>query len=77
MRALVLATLLLASSSLASFAQDEGKPPISSPQSVPAQAAPPDQSLKPGDQRTDRSQSKGEEREWVATGGFAGMKGTA
>ena len=64
MRALVLVTLLLASSSLSSFAQGEGKAPISPPQAVPTQPAPSDQNgQQPRDQRTDRGQSKGDERE--------------
>ncbi|MBR1270271.1 hypothetical protein JQ629_22610 [Bradyrhizobium sp. AUGA SZCCT0222] len=64
MRVVVLASLLLASSSLPSFAQGEGKPPISSPQSVPTQPAPSDQNAQqPRDQRTDRAQPKIEERE--------------
>ena len=54
MRALVLATLLLASSSLTSFAQVEGKPPVSSPQGGPAQPAPsdPNPSSRPIDELT-------------------------
>ena len=64
MRALVLVTLLLASSSLSSFAQGEEKAPISPPQTVPTQPAPSDQNAQqPRDQRTDRGQSKGDERE--------------
>lgn len=64
MRALVLATLLLASSSFASFAQDEGKPPISQPQSAPAQPAPSNLNApRPPDQRSDRGQSRGDDRE--------------
>ena len=64
MRALVLASVLMVSSSLSSFAQGEGKPPVSPPQSVPAQSAPADQNAQqPRDQRTDRSQSRGDERE--------------
>lgn len=62
MRALVLASVLLVSSSLSSFAQGEGKPPVSAPQSVPARPA--DQNAQqPRDQRTDRSQPGGDERE--------------
>ncbi len=68
MRAHVLATLLLALSSTSTFAQGEGKGEgkvqISPPQSVPAQPAPSDQNAQqPRDQRPDRGQSRGDERE--------------
>ena len=63
MRALVLASVLLASSSLSSFAQGEEKPPISPAQSVPTPSVPPDHSQQPADQRTDRGQFTGDERE--------------
>jgi hypothetical protein len=63
MRAFVLAALLLASFSLASSVQGEESPP-SAPQSVPGQSAPPDpKAQQPPDQRTDRGQSKGDNRE--------------
>jgi hypothetical protein len=62
MRILVLATMLLASSSLyPSFAQDEGKAPVAAPQTVPAQAnqnSPPQQ-----DQRTGGDQPRTDNRE--------------
>ena len=64
MRALVLGSLLLASSSLSSFAQGEGKPSTSPPTSVPSQPAPSDQNVQqPRDQRTARGQSRSDDRE--------------
>jgi hypothetical protein len=63
MRVVVLATVLLASSSLyPSFAQEQGKaPPVAPPQTVPTQ---PDQnSQQQRDQRTDRDQPRGDDRE--------------
>jgi len=64
MRALLLATMLLAASSgiNASFAQDQGepKPPAGAVQTIPGQ---PDQnSQQPRDQRTDRDRSKDDDR---------------
>jgi len=63
MRVFVLATILLASSSLSpSFAQQEGKAPVAAPQA--GAPAPPDQnSQQPRDQRTDRDQPKADDRE--------------
>jgi hypothetical protein len=62
MRILVLATILLASSSLyPSFAQDEGKAPAAAPQTVPAQTnqnSPPQQ-----DQRNGGDQPRTDNRE--------------
>jgi hypothetical protein len=64
MRAIALATLLLASSTLSSFAEDQGRPPISPPQMAPAQPAPTGQDAQqPREQRTDRDQAKGDDRE--------------
>jgi hypothetical protein len=62
MRILVLATMLLASSSLyPSFAQDEGKAPVAAPQTVPAQ---PNQNSPPQqDQRTGGDQPRTDNRE--------------
>lgn len=62
MRVFVLATVLLASSSLSpSFAQQEGKAPVAAPQAgAPAQ---PDQNSQQRDQRTDRDQPKADDRE--------------
>jgi hypothetical protein len=62
MRVVVIATILLASSSLCpSLAQEQGKPPVTAPQTVPAQ---PDQnSQQQRDQRTDRDQPRGDDRE--------------
>jgi hypothetical protein len=62
MRVLVLATVLLASSSLSpSFAQQEGKAPVVAPQAGnPAQ---PDQNSQQRDQRIERDQPKAEDRE--------------
>ena len=57
MRIFVLATILLASSSLSpSFAQQEGKAPVAAPQA--GASAQPDQNQQPRDQRTDRDQPK-------------------
>ena len=63
MRIVVLATVLLASSSLCpSFAQEQGKaPPVAQPQTVPAQPDQSSQQLR--DQRTDRDQSRADDRE--------------
>ena len=57
----VLAAILLASSSLCpSLAQEQGKPPVAAPQTVPAQ---PDQnSQQQRDQRTDRDQPRADDR---------------
>lgn len=64
MRAIALATLLFASSTLSSFAEDQGKPPISSPETVIAQPVPTDQSSQQSrEQRTDRDRSRGDDRE--------------
>ena len=62
MRVVVIAALLLASSSLCpSLAQEQGKPPVTAPQIVPAQ---PDQnSQQPRDQRSDRDQPRADDRE--------------
>jgi hypothetical protein len=62
MRVFVLATMLLASSSLCSFAQELGKAPAAAPQAgTPAQT---DQnSQRQQDQRTGRDQPKTEDRE--------------
>jgi len=61
MRIVVFATVLLASSSLCpSFAQEQG-PPVAQPQTVPAQ--PDESSQQPRDQRTDRDQSRADDRE--------------
>lgn len=60
MRVFVLATMLLVSSSLCSFAQEQGKAPVASPQAgVPAQT---DQNS-PQEQRTGRDQQKTDNRE--------------
>ena len=63
MRIVVFATVLLASSSLCpSFAQEQGKvPPVAQPQTVPAQPDQSSQQLR--DQRTDRDQSRADDRE--------------
>ena len=57
----VLAAILLASSSLCpSLAQEQGKPPVTAPQTVPQ----PDQnSQQQRDQRTDRDQPRADDRE--------------
>ena len=62
MRVFVLATVLLASSSLCpSFAQEQGKDPVRAPQTVPAQS---DQnSRQQQDQRTGRDQTRADDRE--------------
>jgi hypothetical protein len=62
MRALVFATMLLASSSLyPAFAQNEGKASVAgAPQTVPAQTNP---DFPPQDQRTGSDQSKADNRE--------------
>jgi hypothetical protein len=62
MRVVVIAALLLVSSSLCpSLAQEQGKPPVTAPQIVPAQ---PDQnSQQPRDQRSDRDQPRADDRE--------------
>jgi len=62
MRIIVFATVLLASSSLCpSFAQEQGKAPPAQPQTAPAQ--PDESSQQPRDQRTDRDQSRADDRE--------------
>ena len=62
MRVFVLATMLLASSSLCSFAQEQGKAPAAAPQAgTPAQT---DQNSQPQrEQRTGRDQPKTDDRE--------------
>jgi hypothetical protein len=68
MRVVVIATVLLASSSLyPSFAQEQGKaPPLAPPQTVPAQPDP--NSPQQRDQRTDRDQPRGDDREMSRDG---------
>jgi hypothetical protein len=63
MRVLILAALLLGSSSLsASFAQDQAKPPVQVPETgVPAR--PNENAEQPRDQRTGRDQSRTDDRE--------------
>jgi len=63
MRKLFLATIVLASSSLSAFAQNEGKPPISPAQSAPTEATPTDPKAQQRDQRSEEGQSKGGDRE--------------
>ena len=62
MRVVVIAALLLASSSLCpSLAQEQGKPPVTAPQKVPAE---PDQnSQQPRDQRSNRDQPRADDPE--------------
>jgi len=62
MRVVILATVLLASSSLCpSLAQEAAKPPIVAPQTVPSQ---PDQnSQQQREQRTERGRPKDDDRE--------------
>ena len=61
MRVFVLATVLLASSSLCpSFAQEQGKDPVAAPQTVPAQS---DQNSQQQDQRTGRDRPRADDRE--------------
>ena len=63
MRVFVLATILLASSSLSPcFAQQEGKAPVAAPQAV-APAQPDQNSQQQRDQRTGGDQPKADDRE--------------
>ena len=75
MRVFVLAAMLLASSSLCSFAQEQGNAPAAAPQAGPPAQA--DQNSQPQrDQKADRSRRPTTAR-WVRTGECAAATATA